>query len=228
MELTMTLKEADRLVIVRRIESKELSIDNGAKELGISPRQMKRIQKRYRSQGVKGLISLRKGLASPNKKTTSFRQQVMEIVRKNYADYGPTLASEKLREKHSLLLSKETLRKWMVIDGLRKEKPLKKRKVYQRRTRRSRLGELIQVDGSYEFWFESRGEKCCLLVCIDDATSKIMLMRFCHSETLEDYLKLLHLYTQSDSKVGFDFGVHHTTIHQVQRGDAKPQRRGEN
>jgi len=120
----------------------------------------------------------------------------MAIVRDKYADYGPTLAAEKLIENHGLFLSKETLRKWMVTEGLRREKQRKKHKVHQRRTRRSRVGELIQVDGSYEFWFEERGEKCCLLVCVDDATSRIMLMRFCRSETVEDYLNLLHLYVQ--------------------------------
>jgi len=195
-ELTMTLKEADRLVVVKRIESKELSVQNGARELGVTPRQMKRIRKRYAEQGARGLISLRKGNPSPNRKAQGFQQQVMEIIRERYGDYGPTLATEKLIEKHGLVLSKETLRKWMILEGLRKEKQRKRQKLYQRRTRRSREGELIQIDGSYEYWFEERGEKCCLLVCIDDATSKIMLMRFCRTETLEDYLELLQLYVQ--------------------------------
>jgi hypothetical protein len=199
-ELTMTLREADRLVIVRRIESKELSIEYGARELGITPRQMKRIRKRYREQGVRGLISLRKGRPSSNRKSVAFQQQVMGTVRAKYADYGPTLAAEKLIERHGLLVSKETLRKWMVKEGLRKENQRKKQRIYQRRTRRSRLGALIQIDGSYEFWFENRGEKCCLLVCIDDATSRIMLMRFCRTETLEGYLALLRLYTQKHGR----------------------------
>jgi hypothetical protein len=193
-ELTMTLKEADRLVVVKRIENKDLSIADGARELDVTPRQMKRILKRYRRYGSSGLISLRKGRPSPNRKAEKFRQHVMKIVQEKYADYGPTLAAEKLKEKHELILSKETLRKWMIVDGLRKEKQRKRQKIYQRRTRRSQLGELIQIDGSYEFWFEDRGEKCCLLVCIDDATSKIMMMKFCRCETLEDYLELLRMY----------------------------------
>src|SRR5579871_3944438 len=148
-ELTMTLKEADRLSVVKRIESKELSLCFGARELGISPRQMKRILKRYRHKGVKGVLSERKGKPSPNKTPEKIRKQTMSLVKEKYADYGPTLAAEKLREKHSLILSKETLRKWMITEGLWKAKQTKQKKVHARRTRRSRYGELIQIDGSY-------------------------------------------------------------------------------
>jgi len=82
----------------------------------------------------------------------------------------------------------------MIKNGLWKPKKLKEQKVYARRTRRSRFGELEQIDGSYHYWFEDRGEKCCLLVCVDDATSAIMQLRFCQTETLEDYLKFLKGY----------------------------------
>lgn len=192
----MTLKEADRLSVAKRIESKKLSLESGARELGISLRQMKRIWKRYQQEGAKGLISLRKGKPSPNKTPEKLQKKALDLIKKKYADYGPTLAAEKLGEKHHLALSKETVRKWMIAEGLWKEKIRKREKVHSRRTRRSRFGELIQVDGSYEFWFEERGEKCCLIVFIDDATSKITMMRFCRTETLEDYLKVLRLHLE--------------------------------
>jgi hypothetical protein len=195
-ELKMTLMEADRLAVVKRIANKELNIGNGARELGISSRQMKRIWKRYKERGARGLLSLKKGKASPNKTPKSLRRKALNLVQKKYWDYGPTLASEKLREKHSLQISKETLRQLMMQEGLWKGEKRKEIKNHPRRTRRSRLGEMIQIDGSYEFWFEERGEKCCLIVFIDDATSKIMLMRFCRTETLEDYLKMLCLYIE--------------------------------
>jgi transposase InsO family protein len=84
----------------------------------------------------------------------------------------------------------------MMADGLWRGKKRKEKKAHPRRTRRSRLGDMIQIDGSYEFWFEDRGEKCCLIVFIDDATSRIMLMRFCRTETSEDYLKILRTYLE--------------------------------
>jgi len=192
----MTLKEADRLAVVKRIERKELSIGDAARELGISPRQMKRVYRRYRERGAQGLLSLRKGRPSSNRIPKMLRRKALNLVRKKYPDYGPTLAAEKLEEKHGLKLSKETLRQLMMEDGLWKGKKRREKKAHPRRTRRSRLGDMIQIDGSYEFWFEDRGEKCCLIVFIDDATSRIMLMRFCKSETTEDYLKMVRLYIE--------------------------------
>ena len=192
----MTLKEADRLTVVKRIKIKELKIGDGARELDITPRQMKRIVRRYTEKGAQGLLSLKKGKPSSNRVSNVLRKKALKIIHKRYWDYGPTLAAEKLREKHGLELSKETLRKLMIQDGLWKGKRRKEKTQHPRRTRRSRLGEMIQIDGSYEYWFEDRGGKCCLIVFIDDATSKIMLMRFCRTETTEDYLKILRIYIE--------------------------------
>src|SRR5262245_48152392 len=97
--LKMSLKEADRLTVVKRIENKELSIGDGARALDISPRQMKRVWKRYKQKGAQGLISLRRGKPSVNKLSQKLCQKAIAIVRGNYWDYGPTLAAEKLREK---------------------------------------------------------------------------------------------------------------------------------
>ena len=192
----MTFKEADRLAVLKRIENKSLTIGDGARELGISPRQMKRIRKRYREHGHKGLISSRKGKPNCNRLPRKLRDKAVSLVRKKYSDYGPTLAAEKLKERHKLELSKETLRQLMIAEGLWKGKKRKETKAHPRRTRRSCLGDMIQIDGSYEYWFEGRSEKCCLIVFIDDATSKIMLMRFCRTETSEDFLKMLRIYIE--------------------------------
>jgi hypothetical protein len=95
-----------------------------------------------------------------------------------YADFKTTFASEKLQEEDGLCINKETLRQLMIKAGLWKGKRRKDVKVYQRRARRSRVGEMVQIDGSHHDWFEGRAPKCCLLVFIDDATSNLMHLRF--------------------------------------------------
>lgn len=95
-ELMMTLKEADRLAVVKRIQNKELNIGSGARELGISSRQMKRVWRRFKERGARGLLSLKKGKPSPNKMPNVVRKKALRLVKKKYWDYGPTLASEKL------------------------------------------------------------------------------------------------------------------------------------
>ena len=92
---------------------------------------------------------------------------------------------------HELSVSKETLRQWMMEEGLWKAKAKKERKIFQRRTRRSRFGELLQGDGSHHDWFEGRGEKCVVLIFVDDATSRITAGGFFPGETTEGYEEVL-------------------------------------
>jgi hypothetical protein len=108
----------------------------------------------------------------------------VELVRTHYADFGPTLATEFLAERHGIRLGRETLRRWMTAEGIwlsRKQR----RSFHQPRLRREHYGELIQIDGSEHRWFEDRGEPCTLLVFIDDATSRLMQLRFVRSESTD-------------------------------------------
>lgn len=122
--------------------------------------------------------------------TSDFKHKVLTAVRERYHDFGPTFASEKLYLE-GLQVSKETLRQWMIADGLWKGRVRKQARIHQCRERRARFGELVQIDGSHHDWFEGRAEKCCLLVFIDDATSKILGLRFEESETTLGYMRLM-------------------------------------
>ena len=120
---------------------------------------------------------------------------MLELVRQNYRDFGPTLAAEVLLERHGIKVSRETLRKWMVEAGVwlsRKQR----RSFHQPRLRREYMGELVQIDGSEHRWFEQRGEPCTLLVFIDDATSQLMQLRFVASESTSSYFEALQGYLQ--------------------------------
>ena len=137
------------------------------------------------------MISKRRGKASPNKISEEIRLQAINLISEKYYDFGPTFACEKLKEKHSIHMSVETVRKLMIEEGFWKSRKHKKVIVHQRRSRRAKFGSLIQIDGSYHNWFEDRAEKCCLIVFIDDATSKITAAKFCNHETTDDYLGTL-------------------------------------
>lgn len=111
-------------------------------------------------------------------------------MREKYDDFGPQLAKEKLEKRHNVRISTETLRKWMSDTHLWTPKQ-RRVKTHPSRARRQCFGELIQIDGSHEFWFEERGEKCALIVFVDDATSKITSLYFSPGESLEAYFKSL-------------------------------------
>lgn len=106
----------------------------------------------------------------------------------NYLDFGPTLAAEKLQLRHAIKVSPETLRQWMIGAQIWSDRRASRQRAYQPRYRRDCFGELIQIDGSEHAWFEDRAPKCCLLVFIDDATSRLVELRFCAAESTFDYM----------------------------------------
>jgi transposase len=187
----MTQKEADRLHVMKLLESKRINLKKAAKLMNLSKRQTIRIKNSYLKSGVKGLISKRRGKPSPNKISDEIKQKTASVIREKYYDFGPTLAKEKLEKTEHIKMAVETIRQIMIKEGLWKSRKHKKVIVHQMRSRRSCFGELIQIDGSYHQWFENRSDKCCLLVFIDDATSKITSAKFCKHETTFDYLQVL-------------------------------------
>ena len=110
------------------------------------------------------------------------------------------LAAKKLEEVHQLSISKETMRKWMIEAGIWQSRIERKRRVHQPRKRRECFGELIQIDGSHHWWFEYRGQKRALLVYIDDATSRLVHLRFCESENAFDYFHATKTYLSEYGK----------------------------
>lgn len=199
-KLKMSIKEADRLGTMRQVDKKNLTVKQASEQLGLSLRQTKRIRKSYLTDGEQGLISKKKGKPSSNRISEEIRCKIMNLVREKYADFGPTLASEKLQERDQLILSEETLRKWMIEEGLWQAKRKKTGKVYQRRTRRSRYGEMLQGDASPHDWFEGRSPRCALVQFVDDATSQTTAARFAPAETTESYLEILQDHLEKNGR----------------------------
>jgi len=182
----MSIKEANRLSVMKQVDKGVLGMKKASEEIGVSLRQVKRIRKRYLIEGDVGLISKHRGKVSPNRIDTKLKREVQVILkREEYRGFGPTLLREKLRERHGIYLSNETLRNWMIEEGSWVAKKQKTRKVYQRRMRRSRFGEMLQGDGSRHAWFEDRGEVCTLVLFIDDATGKLTAAKFVPAETTD-------------------------------------------
>lgn len=186
--LTMSNKEANRIAVLDRLNKKEIKQRKASEILDLSIRQIKRLIRRYRKTGIIGLVHGNRGKVSNHRIDQKEINKVLEIIKLKYADFGPTLAHEKLLENNQINFGVEKLRLSMIDCGLWIQKQRKRVTVHQLRERRKCLGELVQIDGSPHKWFEDRGEECNLLVFIDDATSKLMWLEFCHSETTMAYL----------------------------------------
>ena len=196
----MSDKELSRLEVLRDLDHRRLTAAAAADILGLGRRQVLRLLKAYRMGGVDGLISKQRGRPSNRRKPEDVRAEALAIVRERYADFGPTLAAEKLRELHGICLGRETVRVWMAEAGLWRTRKKRRGRVYQPRYRRDCVGELIQIDGSDHRWFEDRGPMCTLLVYIDDATSRLMHLRFVETESTFAYFAATQSYLEAHGK----------------------------
>jgi transposase len=198
--ITMSMRELDRLKVIEAVVEARLMPWRAAERLGISRRQVERLVLRYRASGASGLVSRRRGSTSNHQLTEGLAQRALCIIRERYADFGPTLACEKLAECHGLVLSKETVRRLMTDAGLWIPRAQRPPKVYQPRARRACLGELVQIDGSDHRWFEERAPACTLLVYVDDATSRLMHLHFTATESTFSYFEATRAYLERHGK----------------------------
>ena len=198
--LQMSAKEITRLEAIQRIKDKRLTQKEAGRMLGISVRQVKRLYQAYRKQGAKGLVSQRRGKASNNRLDAGIVQQALDLIKEKYTDFGPTLAHEKLVEVHQIQMSRESVRRIMIEEGIWKPKRAKKPPVHQMRERRACFGELVQIDGSDHDWFEGRAPRCNLLVYIDDASGQLLELWFVPEETTFAYFAASRHYFERYGK----------------------------
>ena len=168
-KLIMSRKERLSKTILDCVQRKEISQAEAARRLNISYRQVKRRYKRFLAEGDAGLVHKSRGKPSAQQYPQEFRLKALELYETHYPDFGPTLAAEKMLEENNHPVNPETLRIWLKQAGIWQGR--RKRKQHrQRRARRERFGELLQLDGSIHPWFEGNPEKQCLMNLVDDAT----------------------------------------------------------
>jgi transposase len=184
----MSEKERKRRGAFEMVDQGKWNLVDASKHLKISYRQCRRSYQRYRLEGDAGLVHRNRGRQSNRAKDRTFRQAVLQRYEQVYEGFGPTLAAEKLEEE-GLKVHHETLRRWLIADG--KWQRRRKRSTYrQRRERRERFGELVQMDGSHHAWFGSQYPDTCLIKMVDDATG-IRKSLMAEQETTEGCMKAL-------------------------------------
>ena len=155
-----------------RVKAGELRVKDAAVMMRTSYRQAKRLWKRYQAKGTAGLKHGSAGQRSNRARASKERKKILGLVRSKYAGFGPTLAAEHLADDDQETIHAETLRRWMLEEGLwKRARQQKQHRKY--RERRGHFGELIQMDGSFHDWYQGRGPVGCLMNMVDDATSTV-------------------------------------------------------
>ncbi|WP_238539575.1 ISNCY family transposase [Burkholderia sp. KJ006] len=198
--MTISMNELQRVKIIEAVLEGRLSGVRAADQLGLSERQVSRLRRRFEALGAAGLVSAKRGRPSNRQLPVDVRARVIAIIRERYADFGPTLAREKLHECHGILLAKERCGNGCTMPGSGCRARSVRRRCTSRATVARAYGELIQIDGSDHHWFEKRAPACTLLVFVDDATSRLMALHFTATESTFSYFEALSKYLDSHGK----------------------------
>lgn len=179
----MSGKELRRVHVMRQVLGKQITQVKAGALLGLTARQVRRLLQRVRQEGDRGLMHRGRGKPSNRRRPEKLKAKVLMLYDKQYGDFGPTLAAEKLAERHGLAVSAETLRGWLLAKGVTH---FRRRKRPHRawRARKAHVGELVQLDGSHHDWLEGRGPRCVLMAYIDDASSRVCARFYEYEGTL--------------------------------------------
>jgi len=214
--IIMSMKEVRRLHILQQVLGRHMTQVEAARVLGLSSRQMRRLVKRVRQEGEHGLIHRSRGEPSNRRIAERLKGKVLKLYEKQYGDFGPTLAAEKLAERDGVTISDETLRGWLLDKGVdhfcRRKRPHR-----QWRERRGHVGELLQMDGSHHAWLEDRGPACVLLAYIDDASSRV----FARFYEYEGTIPAMDSFQRYSQRYGIPMAIY-ADKHSTYRSPAEP------
>jgi transposase len=165
-------KELKRLHVLKKVLDGELSKSEACEFLSVSERHVRRLLKRISEYGDVGIKHKSRGRMSIRRILKECKERVLELYKEKYIGFGPTHFGEKLHETEGIDVSKETLRKWLKVEGFWHQ-VRKSRRYRQWRQRKEHRGEMLQLDGRQRDWFEGRGSKCVLMGYIDDASGEV-------------------------------------------------------
>ena len=212
----MSVKELRRVHVLRHAMEKKLTQVKAGSLLGLTARHVRRLLQRVRTEGDAGLVHRGRGKPSNRRMPEQVKAKVLTLYAQRYGDFGPTLAAEKLAERHGITISAETLRLWLRARGIdhftRRKRPHR-----AWRERKPHVGELVQLDGSHHDWLDGRGPRCVLMAYIDDASSRVFARFYAYEGTIP----AMDSFTRYVTRHGIPLAVY-ADRHTTYQSSAKP------
>jgi len=205
-KVTLNQKEQNRLQVLNSVNLKQIPIGQAAILMRVSMRHAKRLLAEYRKEGASAMAHGNRGKLPYNAIDVLIRQQVVDLAKTKYSGFNQQHLSEKLGEKEGIPLSRSTVRRILLKEGIASPRKRKAPRHRSRRERYPQAGMLLQTDGSPHDWLEGRGPKLCVIGAIDDATSEVVYAHFQMTETTSGYIRMFRAITHSH---GIPLSVYH-------------------
>jgi transposase len=192
--------ELKRLEVLILMQAKVISVSEAQSLLNIGRSQIYKLLRAYRLNGETAVVRKARGRPSNRAFPAPVRKYVLKLIEERYADYGPTLIAEMLLELHDIKIGVETVRTWMIQEGLWLTNRAARKRLHQPRKRQPGYGDQVQIDGSDHDWFEGRGPRCTAMVMVDDATGNLQILRFFPRENRDAYFHSAHSYISAHGR----------------------------
>ena len=186
--MTAKKKHIDVSIIQAYAEG-SLSLKQASIMLDRSPRTIMRMVAKYRDLGADGLIHGNTGKEPHNKIKAHTREKILEVMQQEALRQMPYSLAVRYLHHDGIDVSAETLRRLLRDDPVLQQE--RRNALHPLRRRRAQFGELIQLDGSPHHWFGPQRDSACLMVFIDDATSRITAAQFAPTENSFSYRELI-------------------------------------
>jgi len=202
-EVRLTVSQSIRYATVQRALDGGLTNAEAARALGLSVRQVQRLKRQVEARGPQGVVHGNTGRDPPNKTPAALQAKVVALATGRYAGCSFAHLADLLVEDHGIVLSDETLRRW--LRPLGHGRPVRRAKAHRRRRkRRARFGELLFLDGSPHRWFGPDHPPCCLLLASDDATGRPLWGKFQPTEDRDGCFEVCyHVFRKHGLPGGF-------------------------
>jgi len=187
----VTERQMKRWELLRKVTEGNLTLAAVTPALGVSYRQAQRLKAKALAQGLRGLSHGNRGRPPANKAQPQLRERVLALSQERYRGFNDTQFTEELASAEGIVLGRETVRRWRREAGIRSKRRRRAPKHRRRRPRELAEGLMMLWDGSPHRWFGPEQPACCLMAAIDDATGKVLALRFVPHECAWAYLKLL-------------------------------------
>jgi transposase len=187
---TLSRRELHRPGLLKALCAGRVTTRQVANALHLSLRQTRRLRRRFESSGAAGLAHRSRGRPSPRRLDAATRAAITELMTTVYVGFNDRHLTEKLREQHGLLVSRESVRRLRRVLGVAPRHRRRPPQGRQRRTPEAARGALVQIDGSPFAWLGPQRPSLMLLGAIDDATSEILALHFRPAEDVHGYTVL--------------------------------------
>ena len=189
--LTLTTKEQTRIQVLNAVLAGEVTAVKAAGLMGVSERHGRRLLAAYRKEGAAAIAHGNRGRKPSTTTCPDTQHRVRELAEGRYAGFNHTHLTEMLAEREGIELSRSTVRRVLLAEGVRSPRPRRASRRYSRRERYPQEGMLLQVDGSRHDWLEGRGPYLTLVGAVDDATGTVPFALFRRHEDAHGYMLML-------------------------------------